>query len=142
MSTLVATTVVANTVKAQSGSAAPVFQDSSGTEKGRIVNAWCCIDGTGTVSYRDEFGCSTLVDNGTGDYTVNFDINFSNVNYSVACAGPVINDQGATYGWGLKHDNGGQSSAPTSKTVSSCRFQARRESDFDIDFGHIMFIGN
>ena len=135
-------TLVVNTLKAQSGAAAPDFENSSGVEIGMLVKAWCCIDGTSTVSYRDSFGCSSLTDNGSGDYTVHFTTDFSNINYSVACALPVINDQGATYGWGLKHDNGGQSSAPTSKTVSQCRFQARRESDYDIDFGHVMFIGN
>jgi len=104
------------------------------------VRAWATIDGTGTVSNRASGNVSSTTDNGTGDYTVNFTTNFPDVNYSVACAIPVINDQGATYGWGLKHDNGGASSAPTTKTTSACRFQARRESDFDIDFGHVMFV--
>ena len=104
------------------------------------VRAWATIDGTGTVSNRASGNVSSTTDNGSGDYTVNFTTNFPDANYSVACAIPVINDQGATYGWGLKHDNGGASSAPTSKTASECRFQARRESDFDIDFGHVMFV--
>ena len=104
------------------------------------VRAWATIDGTGTVNNRASGNVTSTTDNGTGDYTVNFTTNFPDANYTVACAIPVINDQGATYGWGLKHDNAGQSSAPTSKTASECRFQARRESDFDIDSGHVMFV--
>ena len=104
------------------------------------VRAWATIDGTGTVNNRASGNVSSTTDNGTGDYTVNFTTAFPDVNYSVACALPVINNQGATYGWGLKHDNAGASSAPTTKTTSACRFQARRESDFDIDFGHVMFV--
>ena len=104
------------------------------------VRAWATIDGTGTVNNRASGNVTSTTDNGTGDYTVNFTTNFPDANYTVACGGPVLNDQGATYGWGLKHDNAGQSSAPTSKTASECRFQARRESDFDIDSGHVMFV--
>ena len=104
------------------------------------VRAWVTIDGTGSVNKRASGNVTSVDDNGTGDYTVNFTNAFPDVNYCVACAGPVLNDQGATYGWGLKHNNGGQSSAPTTKTTSACRFQARRESDYDIDFGHVMFV--
>ena len=104
------------------------------------VRAWATIDGTGTVNNRASGNVTSTTDNGTGDYTVNFTTNFPDANYTVACAIPVINDQGATYGWGLKHDNNGASTAPTTKTTSACRFQARRESDFDIDSGHVMFV--
>jgi len=104
------------------------------------VRAWATIDGTGTVNNQASGNVSSTTDNGTGDYTVNFTNNFPDATYSVACAIPVINDQGATYGWGLKHDNNGASTAPTTKTTSACRFQARRESDFDIDAGHVMFV--
>ena len=104
------------------------------------VRAWVTIDGTGSVNRRASGNVTSISDNGTGDYTVNFTNAFPDVNYCVACAIPVINDQGATYGWGVKHDNGGASSAPTTKTASACRLQARRESDYDIDFGHVMFV--
>ena len=33
---------------------------------------WVNFDGEGTVSIRDDFNVSSITDNGTGDYTVNF----------------------------------------------------------------------
>jgi hypothetical protein len=36
------------------------------------IHSWVNFDGTGTISSRDEENVLSLVDNGTGDYTVNF----------------------------------------------------------------------
>ena len=48
------------------------------------AKAWVSFNGTGTVAIRDDFNVDTITDNGTGDYTVNFDNAMSNNNYSVA----------------------------------------------------------
>tara|TARA_R100000353_G_scaffold18716_1_gene17234 strand:+ start:626 stop:1033 length:408 start_codon:yes stop_codon:yes gene_type:complete len=68
------------TVKSIS-SAAPVFQNSSGTEKGQLTKAWVNLDGNGTVNMRASFNVSSVTDNSTGNYTVNFANNFSDANY-------------------------------------------------------------
>ena len=69
------------TIKSAS-SAAPVFQNTSGTEIGTLCRVWINFDGTATGgSIRDDFNVSTIGDNGTGDYTVNFSNSFSNANY-------------------------------------------------------------
>ncbi len=36
------------------------------------VKAWVNFDGTGTVAIRASYNVSSITDNGTGDYTVNF----------------------------------------------------------------------
>lgn len=36
------------------------------------IHSWVNFDGTGTIASRDEENVSSLTDNGTGDYTVNF----------------------------------------------------------------------
>ena len=67
------------------------LQDTSGSNsstseeifQGR-AKAWVSFNGTGTVAIRDDFNVDTITDNGTGDYTVNFDNAMSNSNYSVA----------------------------------------------------------
>ena len=46
------------------------------------ARAWVNFNGTGTVAIRDSFNVSSITDNGTGDYTVNFDQDMPNVNYS------------------------------------------------------------
>ena len=44
------------------------------------VRAWVNFDGTGTI--RDSGNVSSITDNGTGDYTVNFAIAMPDVNYA------------------------------------------------------------
>jgi hypothetical protein len=55
------------------------------TVKGQqlIPTAWVNFNGTGTVAIRDSEGVSSIGDNGTGDYTINFSINMPNTNYAV-----------------------------------------------------------
>ena len=54
-----------------------------------IAKAWVNFNGTGTIAARDSENVSSLTDNGTGDYTVNFNNNFSDANYSMQTAGIV-----------------------------------------------------
>ena len=48
--------------------------------------AWVNFDGTGTVAIRASGNVSSITDNGTGDYTVNFTTAMSDANYSVTAA--------------------------------------------------------
>ena len=77
-------TLAVGTIKSVS-SAAPLFQNSSGTEKGQLVKAWVNFNGTGTVSIRDNFNVSSVTDNGTGDYTVNFSNSLESSDYCTLC---------------------------------------------------------
>ena len=76
-----------STIKAanlqNTGSGAPAFKNSSGTEIGQLVKAWINFDGSGTVSIRDDFNVSSLTDNGTGDYTLTFDTALANNDYAL-----------------------------------------------------------
>jgi len=45
--------------------------------------AWVNFDGTGTVAIRASGNVSSVTDNGTGDYTVNFTTAMPDANYSV-----------------------------------------------------------
>tara|TARA_Y100001937_G_scaffold78359_1_gene106255 strand:+ start:129 stop:518 length:390 start_codon:yes stop_codon:yes gene_type:complete len=79
-------TLAVGTIKSVS-SAAPVFQNTSGTEKGQLAKVWINFNGTGTVAIRDSFNVSSITDNGTGNYTVTIDNDMSNANYSVVTGG-------------------------------------------------------
>ena len=46
------------------------------------VKAWVNFNGTGTVAIRASYNVSTITDNGTGDYTVNFTTAMVDTNYS------------------------------------------------------------
>jgi hypothetical protein len=48
-----------------------------------IAKAWVNFNGTGTVAIRDSFNVSSITDNGTGSYTVNFTTAIPNANYGV-----------------------------------------------------------
>ena len=52
-----------------------------------IAKAWVNFNGTGTVAIRSSFNVSSITDNGTGDYTVNFTTAMPNANYSMVAAG-------------------------------------------------------
>ena len=47
------------------------------------AKAWVNFNGTGTVAIRDSLNVSSITDNASGDYTVNFSAAMSDVNYSV-----------------------------------------------------------
>lgn len=46
--------------------------------------AWVNFNGTGTVAIRASGNVSSITDNGTGDYTVNFTTAMPDINYSAA----------------------------------------------------------
>ena len=82
-------TINVNTIQALT-SAAPVFKNSSGTEKIRGVTAFAVFNGQGTAAFKTgdtTFNISSLTDNGTGDYTFSFTNAFSAGNYVAIGAG-------------------------------------------------------
>ena len=48
------------------------------------AKAWVNFNGTGTVAIRASGNVSSITDNGTGDYTVNFTVAMTDANYSMA----------------------------------------------------------
>ena len=58
------------------------------------AKAWVNFNGTGTVAIRAQFNVSSITDNGTGDYTVNFTTAMPDANY-MAATGPVAIGSGA-----------------------------------------------
>lgn len=56
--------------------------DNFDTAGGNAVKAWVNFNGTGTVAIRASFNVSSITDNGTGDYTVNFTNALADANYS------------------------------------------------------------
>ena len=47
-----------------------------------LCKGWCNFDGTGTAAFRDTFNFSSLSDQGTGIYDLNFTNNMANTNYN------------------------------------------------------------
>jgi hypothetical protein len=75
-------TITAASLDSGASATAPLFK-ANGTEIGTLCRAWVNFNGTGTPAIRASFNVSSITDNGTGDYTVNFTTAMPNANYSV-----------------------------------------------------------
>ena len=52
-----------------------------------VAKAWVNFNGTGTVAIRANYNVSSITDNGTGQYTVNFTTAMSDTNFVAICTG-------------------------------------------------------
>jgi hypothetical protein len=76
---------------------------------GTTCKAWLNFNGTGTVAIRASFNVSSITDNGTGDYTVNFTTALADANYATIMSTGQRETAVADYGW-----SGGYNSTTTS----------------------------
>ena len=92
--------------------------------------AWVNFDGTGTVAIRNDFNVSSITDNGTGLYTVNFTTAMVNANYAVVPGGtrelpensrcfPANIDQIGTSSFDLSTHNDGSTSVDWEHVTSA-----------------------
>jgi hypothetical protein len=79
--------LLADVVQGSTANTPPVFKDGNGTAIGTLCRAWVNFNGTGTVAIRASFNVSSITDNGTGDYTVNFSTALPDANYQVSGIG-------------------------------------------------------
>jgi hypothetical protein len=86
-----------------------------GTENYKC-RAWVNFNGTGTVAIRASGNVSSITDNGTGDYTVNFTTAMSDANYSTVFGSAISwNQTNGDQGWAnLRSNNGGTNPQQTS----------------------------
>ncbi len=75
------------------------FPTVSGTAPLYACRAWVNFNGTGTVAIRASGNVTSITDNGTGDYTVNFTTAMPDANYAVSLSwgGTVNSFTGRTY---------------------------------------------
>ena len=80
-----------------------VYESQVGTDyntqldNGYLCRAWVNFNGTGTVAIRASGNVSSITDNGTGDYTVNFTTAMPDANYSALVNVGAF----ATSNWGM-----------------------------------------
>ena len=128
MSTLVTATVKSN-------SSSPIaFQNSSGTEIGRMCRAFVNFNGTGVVAINAQFNVSSITDNGNGDYTLNFTNALSDQYYSTV--GSCNRESGQGDGiLSLYASNG--SGALVDPTTTAARINTSRFNNADVDYTYI-----
>lgn len=104
VSTVVGTTITlsANVTATISSQPVAFFTNSKALTPGsvgsQLCRAWVNFNGTGTVAIRAAYNVSSITDNGTGDYTVNFTSAMTDVNYAVCYAGQRLSSA-LDYGW-------------------------------------------
>jgi hypothetical protein len=96
---------------------AVILQDSSSNSN--TCRAWVNFNGTSTVAIRADFNVTSITDNGTGDYTVNFSVAMPDANYAQAINAGV---SGATLGLDVGN------LAAIAPTTSAFRFCLRNSS--------------
>jgi hypothetical protein len=69
------------------------------TEQGQLCKAWVNFNGTGTVAIRASYNVSSITDNGTGDYTVNFTTAMPDANYAFSPAQLTSSSASSAYGF-------------------------------------------
>ena len=124
---------------------------TGGINQARVAKAWCNFDGDGTVSIRGSYNVSSVTDNGTGDYTVNFSTAMSDTNFVASITSADIDDNGSRVGQSVPFVGSGNSGgvyANKGVTTSSCRIHicyTVGNSGLtleDIDYVHALFFGN
>jgi len=70
------------------------FATVTGTAPIYPCRAWVNFDGTGTVAIRGSGNVTSITDNGTGDYTVNFTTAMPDVNYAITAFAALSSQSG------------------------------------------------
>jgi hypothetical protein len=117
-------TLIANTINTDTG----VFTNLNALTGS--AKAWVNFNGTGTVAIRDSFNVSSITDNGTGDYTINFTTAMPNANYSVVVTGSGSYSFAGGSFMVNTNPSGLVESAPTTTAV---RCISRQYNDFQYD---------
>jgi len=106
------------------GTSGITLPDGNEIDGGFTAKAWVNFQGTSTVAIRADGNVSSITDNGSGDYTINFSSALTDSNYSTPTCG------------GGTADNivGGFPKPGTTKTSSAIRIIIRRVGSIqDID---------
>lgn len=110
------------------------IQNASGVEV-YTAKAWVNFNGTGTVAIRASGNVSSITDNGTGDYTVNFATALSDTNYSVNVSQNI--EQSATYsqmmGVGTSSNSSYQLKSTTQVRLRAYNTVAANFDPFEVD---------
>ena len=90
-----------------------------GTAPLYAARAWVNFNGTGTVAIRASGNVTSITDNGTGDYTINFTTAMSDANYGVSLGSISFSNVNSTTG--LFIQSGATSTVPSLKSTTQIR---------------------
>ena len=94
-------------------------------EQSGLAKAWVNFNGTSTVAIRASYNVSSITDNGTGDYTVNFTTALADANYVAIASSQQSSSTSPLVTWaprisGLTVSNFRVASPPENSTSGGC----------------------
>ena len=92
--------------------------EPSGSAPLYAARAWVNFNGTGTVAIRASGNVSSITDNGTGNYTVNFTTAMPDANYASNVTVKQDDSGGGTYVFGSYYAGSGSTVATVMTTTS------------------------
>jgi len=137
--TTVSTSAISSTP--EDGSITYAKLSTSGTESDnvakRTAKAWVNFNGTGTVSIRDDFNVSSITDNGTGNYTMNFSSALPDTNYM------AIHQGGNAAGNKIDmRTNGFQDSTASTSAFKILFYNTDTNGLIDVDYGRAIIFSS
>ena len=110
------------------------LQVSANIPHKQTAKAWVNFNGIGTVTIRDSYNVSSITDNGSGLYTVNFTNAMSDTNYAVVITGR----RGTTTNViGFLRSGGAYST-----TAVQIEFERATEVNVDVDIANVIIFGS
>jgi hypothetical protein len=106
-----------------------------------VYKAWVAWNGTGTVAIRSAYNVSSILDNGIGDYTVNFAITMAAADYCPMFGGSNPGSGGNIYAGGPKTTNTDPGGPLSAYTTTALTVNFRRGSDGSYGDGALMSVG-
>ena len=86
------------------------------------AKAWVNFKGTGAVAIRASGNVTSITDNGTGDYTVNFTTAMTDANYAVIASCMMGDNLGVSESFGVKGNaSSGSMTAPALQSTTAVR---------------------
>ena len=119
-------------ISSASANTAVIMQDSGSNSN--TCRAWVNFNGTGTVAIRASFNVTSITDNGTGDYTVNFTNAMPDANYSTLFTGQAVSATNFGLCGGI-----GFNTTPTTSIVNITT-HADNGTKFDIPIVNVLII--
>ena len=113
--TTIVTTTITGSIARLTGGTQEFVTPTSGTAAYLGARAWVNFNGTGAIAIRGSSNVSSITDNGTGNYRVNFTTAMADSNYGLSVTGE--HDSGTGLDWALI-DGDLQATSPSSSSVT------------------------
>lgn len=111
------------------------IDEAIGQDQNRVASAWVNFRAAGGGVISTSYNVSSITDNGTGDFTVNFATPLSSGDYCPVCTGSQPDSAVQNYAVGVRTASEG--GPPSTKDANSLRILCQRADGDQVDFREI-----